>query len=155
MTDHGHHLRRYPTHHGDAARTDVQFALQWDRRYRQLLPEVIVLHLESERAAQGANWKGRTTRPFGRRRPTPRRTDRPRRRQLIREDGNATKRTELRTGGFPPRPVAAKLDAFARLVADLRAVQKASGTGYKTSIAGASAAALEHQVDAELAKLLP
>ncbi len=58
-------MRRYPLHHGDAARTDVQFALQWDRRHRQLLPEVIVLHLESEPAEQGANWKGRTTRPFG------------------------------------------------------------------------------------------
>jgi hypothetical protein len=65
MIDRGFHLRRYPLHHGDAARTDVQFALQWDRRHRQLLPEVIVLHLESEPAAQGANWKGRTTRPFG------------------------------------------------------------------------------------------
>jgi hypothetical protein len=64
MIDRGYHLRRYPLHHGDAARTDVQFALQWDRRFRQLLPEVIVLHLESEPAAQGANWNGRTTKPF-------------------------------------------------------------------------------------------
>ncbi len=64
MIDRGFHQRRYPLDHGDAARTDVQFALQWDRRHRQLLPEVIVLHLESEPAAQGANWKGRTTRPF-------------------------------------------------------------------------------------------
>ena len=65
MIDRGFHQKRYPLNHGDAARTDVQFALQWDRRYRQLLPEVIVLHLESEAAAQGANWRGRTTRPFG------------------------------------------------------------------------------------------
>ena len=65
MIDRGFHQKRYPLNHGDAARTDVQFALQWDRRYRQLLPEVIVLHLESEQAAQGANWCGRTTRPFG------------------------------------------------------------------------------------------
>ena len=65
MIDRGFHQKRYPLNHGDAARTDVQFALQWDRRYRQLLPEVIVLHLESEPAAQGANWKGRTTKPFG------------------------------------------------------------------------------------------
>jgi hypothetical protein len=60
----GSHLRHYPYHHGDAARTDVQFALQWDRRHRVLLPEVIVLHLESEAAALGANWSGRTTKPF-------------------------------------------------------------------------------------------
>ncbi len=65
MIDRGFHQKRYPLNHGDAARTDVQFALQWDRRYRQLLPEVIVLHLESEQAAQGANWCGRTTRAFG------------------------------------------------------------------------------------------
>src|SRR5262249_29533331 len=65
LIDRGIHLRQYPYHHGTAARTDVQFALQWDRRLRQLLPEVIVLHLESEPAALGANWSGRTTRPFG------------------------------------------------------------------------------------------
>ena len=64
----GFHVRRYPVDHGDAARTDVQFALQWDRRRRHLIPEVIVLHLESESAALGANWQGRTTRRFG---PTP------------------------------------------------------------------------------------
>jgi hypothetical protein len=61
----GYHARRYPTEHGDAARTDVQFALQWDRRDRHLIPEVIVLHLESESAKLGANWRGRTTRRFG------------------------------------------------------------------------------------------
>jgi hypothetical protein len=65
MIDRGTHLRHYPYHHGDAARTDVQFALQWDRRHRQLLAEIVVLHLESEPAALGANWRGRTTRPFG------------------------------------------------------------------------------------------
>jgi hypothetical protein len=65
MTDHGYHLRHYPLQHGDAARTDVQFALQWDRRNRQNLSEVIVLHLESEASGLGANWKGRTTPRFG------------------------------------------------------------------------------------------
>jgi hypothetical protein len=68
LVDNGYHIRNYPLHHGDAARTDVQFALQWDRRHRQLIPEVIVLHLESESSALGANWKGRTTPRFG---PTP------------------------------------------------------------------------------------
>jgi hypothetical protein len=37
----------------------------WDRQFRVLLPEVVVLHLESEQAQQGANWRGRTTVPFG------------------------------------------------------------------------------------------
>jgi hypothetical protein len=68
LIDRGFHLRRYPARHADAARTDVQFALQWDRRFRQLLPEVIVLHLESEPSPQGANWRGRTTQAF---RPPP------------------------------------------------------------------------------------
>jgi len=74
MIDRGYHLRRYRYHHGDAARSDVQFALQWDRRDRHLLPEIIVLHLESEKAAQGANWKGRTTARFG---PAPERKPHP------------------------------------------------------------------------------
>ncbi len=51
--------------HSDAARTDVQFGLLWDLGRRQLVPELVVLHLESEPAAVGANWSGRTTRPFG------------------------------------------------------------------------------------------
>jgi hypothetical protein len=59
------HVRRYPITHGDAARTDHQFSLQWDRRDRVLLPEVVVLHLESDAAGRGANWEGRTTPYFG------------------------------------------------------------------------------------------
>lgn len=65
MRDRGVHVKAYPYHHGDAARADVQFALQWDRRHRRLLPEVVVLHLESEPAPMGSNWAGRRTRRFG------------------------------------------------------------------------------------------
>lgn len=61
---HGSRIRPYPTNHNDACRTDVQFALQWDRRHRELIPELFVVHLESQRAPNGANWKGRTTKPF-------------------------------------------------------------------------------------------
>ena len=64
-THKGIHQRIYPAHHADAARSDTQFALQWDRRDRRLLAEVIVLHLESEDAGMGANWAGRKTKPFG------------------------------------------------------------------------------------------
>lgn len=56
--------RPYPIHHNDACRTDVQHALQWDRRRRAILPEAIAAHLESEPAATGANWRGRTTKRF-------------------------------------------------------------------------------------------
>jgi uncharacterized protein YukE len=41
------------------------FAMQWTRDRRHLIPEIIATHLESERAAMGANWNGRTTRAFG------------------------------------------------------------------------------------------
>lgn len=61
----GIHHKPYPAWHGDAARSDVQFGLQWDRRNRQLLPEIIAWHLESAPAGIGANWKGRTTPRFG------------------------------------------------------------------------------------------
>jgi hypothetical protein len=57
--------KRYPELHADAARTDAQFAIQWDRRDRIFLPELVVFHLESEKAKMGANWRGRTTKRFG------------------------------------------------------------------------------------------
>lgn len=57
--------RAYPERHGEASRTDTQHPLQWDRRQRELLGEVIVVHLESEDAKMGANWSGRKTKRFG------------------------------------------------------------------------------------------
>lgn len=56
--------RPYPSAHNDACRTDVQFALQWDRPQRELLGEFVVAHLESEPAKLGVNWGGRKTRRF-------------------------------------------------------------------------------------------
>lgn len=61
----GTRTRPYPAHHNDACRTDVQHALQWDRRRRELLAELLVVHLESEASKHGANWRGRTTKHFG------------------------------------------------------------------------------------------
>jgi hypothetical protein len=61
----GRRHRTYPTNHGDACRTDVQHAMQWDRKDRELIPELLVVHLESEQAKLGANWNGRTTKHFG------------------------------------------------------------------------------------------
>ena len=57
--------RPYPDHHGHAARSDVQYGLTWDRRDRELIPELMVWHLESEPGDVGRNWNGRTSKPFG------------------------------------------------------------------------------------------
>lgn len=61
----GVRTKPYPSRHGTACRTDVQHALQWDRRNRSLIPEIFAVHLESEIAKMGANWNGRTTVQFG------------------------------------------------------------------------------------------
>jgi len=61
----GARVRRYPQRHGNGCRTDAQFGLLWDRQHRELLPELIVAHLESEQSKMGANWAGRTTARFG------------------------------------------------------------------------------------------
>jgi len=45
--------------------TDQKFAERWDRRNRVLIPEIIAVHLESERVRFGTNWTGRRTRWFG------------------------------------------------------------------------------------------
>jgi hypothetical protein len=60
------HELRYPETEGSAECTDVQWAIRWPRVKRQLLPTVKVYHLESEPAPLGANWHGRTTKPFTR-----------------------------------------------------------------------------------------
>lgn len=60
----GTRIRPYPTRHNDACRSDVQFSMKFDRCKRELLPELVVVHLESEPAKLGANWAGRKTRIF-------------------------------------------------------------------------------------------
>lgn len=61
----GMRWKDYPDSNSDAAHSDIKFALQWDRRNRVLIPEIISIHLESERVPYGANWQGRRTKPFG------------------------------------------------------------------------------------------
>lgn len=61
----GVRIKPYPDKHGTACRTDVQHALQWDRKNRELIPELVVAHLESEAAKKGVNWNGRRTIRFG------------------------------------------------------------------------------------------
>lgn len=57
----------YPDKHGFADRTDVLHAKQWERNKRELLPELVSIHLESEGLSvsqMGKNWYGRKTSPF-------------------------------------------------------------------------------------------
>lgn len=61
---HASQQKRYPINQGTAEHTDVLFSLRWPATHRRLLPTVFCHHLESEPAAMGANWQGRTTRPF-------------------------------------------------------------------------------------------
>lgn len=60
----GTRIKRYPERHGSACRSDIQHSLQWDRRHRHLLPEIICVHLESKALPLGANWRGRTSPEF-------------------------------------------------------------------------------------------
>lgn len=60
-------IRLYPETHGAADRTDMLFAKKWDKSSRELLAELIVIHLDSEDATvkeMGKNWSGRKTQPF-------------------------------------------------------------------------------------------
>ena len=57
-------ILNYPEGHTDAGREDSHFATLWPRDKRQLLPEIIAYHLESESAPMAVNWKGRATKPF-------------------------------------------------------------------------------------------
>lgn len=57
----------YPDKHGYADRTDVLHAKRWPREKRELLPEIVAIHLESEGlgvAQMGKNWRGRKTSIF-------------------------------------------------------------------------------------------
>lgn len=58
----------YPDKHGYADRTDVLHCKKWPREKRELLPEIVLIHLESE-AGIGLNWKGRTTEKFVTKKP--------------------------------------------------------------------------------------
>ncbi len=61
----GTRIKTYPRAHGNACRSDVQHGLQWDRRKRILIPEIVAVHLESEPCKTGTNWAGRKTKRFG------------------------------------------------------------------------------------------
>jgi hypothetical protein len=57
-------VHNYPTEHGFADRTDVIHSKKWPRNKRELLPELVVIHLDSEGLSvnnMGKNWHGRKT----------------------------------------------------------------------------------------------
>ncbi len=57
----------YPTEHDYCDRTDVIHCKKFTRQDRELLPEIVVIHLESEGLSvdsMGKNWKGRKTKLF-------------------------------------------------------------------------------------------
>lgn len=63
----GSRVFNYPTEHDYCDRTDVLHCKKFARKDRELLPEIIVIHLESEGlsvGSMGKNWKGRKTRLF-------------------------------------------------------------------------------------------
>ena len=58
----------YPETHDGADRTDMHFSKKWSREKRELIPEIIGIHLDSENATvdnMGKNWNGRKTSVFG------------------------------------------------------------------------------------------
>ena len=55
----------YPTQHDYCDRTDVLHCKRFPREHRELLPEVVVVHLDSELLPEmGKNWRGRKTKLF-------------------------------------------------------------------------------------------
>lgn len=61
---HSNVMTKYIEGHSDAGREDSHFATQWPRGKRQLLPEILAYHLESEAAEMTVNWKGRKSKTF-------------------------------------------------------------------------------------------
>lgn len=57
-------VHQYPEHISGFDRTDVLFQKLFPVGARRFMPEVVVLHLDSEAADMGANWKGRKTKLF-------------------------------------------------------------------------------------------
>jgi hypothetical protein len=58
-------VHTYPEYHCSAARSDMLFALGWPRRKRQLIPEIVGIHVEAENVQMGYNWSGRKSCAFG------------------------------------------------------------------------------------------
>lgn len=55
----------YPTEHQFADRTDILFAYQFSRVNRNLFPDIVAIHLQTDDNEMGINWKGRKSKYFG------------------------------------------------------------------------------------------
>jgi hypothetical protein len=61
----GSGVYEYPKEHGSVDRSDVLFAKNFNRNKRQLIPEIISIHIDSEEmVSMGKNWNGRQTVKF-------------------------------------------------------------------------------------------
>ena len=61
---HNSTLLDYPTDTDGYDRCDMLFANRYARENRIFIPEILAIHLESQNAQMGDNWKGRVTLPF-------------------------------------------------------------------------------------------
>jgi hypothetical protein len=57
-------VQTYPEHISGFDRTDVLFQKLFKPGKRRFMPEIVTIHLDSEQADMGANWKGRKTKLF-------------------------------------------------------------------------------------------
>lgn len=61
----GSGVYEYPKNHGSVDRSDVLFAKNFPRNKRQLIPEILSIHIDSEEmVSMGKNWSGRQTAKF-------------------------------------------------------------------------------------------
>jgi hypothetical protein len=55
---------KHPQNSDSADHCDMVFASEWPRSKRMLIPELFGIHLISDNARKGENWRGRKTKPF-------------------------------------------------------------------------------------------
>ncbi len=61
---HSSKFQEYSEKHSTAARSDVLFLNNWDKKHRRLFPGLFAYHLMSELSPMGTNWDGRKSKQF-------------------------------------------------------------------------------------------
>lgn len=61
---HAKHGFRYPIASGTAERDDVLMSLQFEPENRELLSDIVAVHLQAREETLGVNWSGRKSPPF-------------------------------------------------------------------------------------------